>query len=181
MIGEVVKVDTLRIDLNMIDYLQPNSKLQYGDWLRYIPTKKQEPQPRSKGSFRYLAGVNNTKPKNAAIETSLSNPRRTTTDPLLQSVAAAETTTGSVLPVNAIDQIGPNLAKDTTMDAVTDPNVTTIKANDTKLATATASVVSNLFTTNVELVAEMFPTKEASITGAVEALNLAGMPSFLFP
>ncbi|KAK8694647.1 hypothetical protein V6N13_072194 [Hibiscus sabdariffa] len=142
-----------------MDLREPNSKLQYGDWLRYIPTKKQEPQPRSKGRIRYLAGVNNTKPKNAAIETSSSNPRPTTTDPLLQTVAAAETKTGSVLPVNAIDPIGPNPAKDTTMDAVTDPNVTTIKANDTKLVAATASVVSDLLTTNVELVVEMFPTK----------------------
>ncbi|KAK8681074.1 hypothetical protein V6N13_053481 [Hibiscus sabdariffa] len=159
MTREVVKVDTHRIDLNMIDYLQPNSKLEYGDWLRYIPTKKQEPQPRSKGNIRYLARVNNTKPKNAVIGTSSSNPRPTTTDPLLQTVAAAETTTGSVLLVNAIDPIRPNSAKDTMMGAVTDPNVTPIKANDTKLAAATASVVSNLLTTNVELVAEMFPTK----------------------
>ncbi|KAK8513941.1 hypothetical protein V6N11_021539 [Hibiscus sabdariffa] len=157
MIGEVVKVDTRRIDLNMIDYLrigiildvtkpvrrcveiegsgpspklcplqyeclptlchgcgiighalehcptfkpEPNSKLQYGDWLRYIPTKKQEPQPRSKGSIRYLAGVNNTKPKNAAIGTSSSNPRPTTTDPLLQTGDASDPIIAPTSPVD---------------------------------------------------------------------------------
>ncbi|KAK8491133.1 hypothetical protein V6N12_055243 [Hibiscus sabdariffa] len=183
MIGEVVKVDTRRIDLNMIDYLRIGIILDVTKPVhRCVAIGGSGPSPKlcplqyeclptlchgcgiighalEHCSIRYLAGVNNTKLKNAAIGTSSSNPRPTTTYPLLQTVAAAETATGSVLPVNAIDPIGPNSAKDTTMDAVTDPNVTTIKANDTKLAAATASIVSNLLTTNVELVAEMFPTK----------------------
>ncbi|KAK8476281.1 hypothetical protein V6N11_031242 [Hibiscus sabdariffa] len=141
MVGVVVKVDTRRIDLNMVDYLrigiildvtkpvrrcvaiggsrpspklcplqyerlptlchgcglighalehcttfkpEVNSKLQYGDWLRYIPPKKQEPQSRSKGSIRYLAGAKNTTSKITEIGTSSSAPIPTESDSLLK-------------------------------------------------------------------------------------------------
>ncbi|KAK8475633.1 hypothetical protein V6N12_055088, partial [Hibiscus sabdariffa] len=127
IIGKVIKVDTRRIDLNMVDYLRvgiildvskpvrrcvaiggtapspklcplqyerlpticygcghighivescptfkqtPTSKLQYGDWIRYIPPRRQELNTHSKGSIRYLDGnrkqISNGKQLNAA-------------------------------------------------------------------------------------------------------------------
>ncbi|KAK9024893.1 hypothetical protein V6N11_064799 [Hibiscus sabdariffa] len=47
----------------------PTSKLQYGDWIRYIPPQRQELNTHSKGSIRYLDGnrkqISNGKQLNA--------------------------------------------------------------------------------------------------------------------
>ncbi|KAK9009161.1 hypothetical protein V6N11_080630 [Hibiscus sabdariffa] len=174
MIGTVVKVDTRRIDLNMVDYLRigivldvtkpvrrcvaiggsgpspklcplqyerlptlchgcgiighaldacstfkptPNSKLQYGDWLRHIPPKKQEQNTRSKGSIRYLDGACSSKPKTTAnvadVESTNApiNPVATTvpmlaaaTAPIAPTVAIANTPqVAGMIPSKVVD------------------------------------------------------------------------------
>ncbi|KAK8644629.1 hypothetical protein V6N13_123931 [Hibiscus sabdariffa] len=214
MIGIVVKVDTRRIDLNMVDYLRigiildvtkpvrrcvaiggsgpspklctlqyerlptlchgcgiighalehcatfkpdANAKLQYGDWLRYIPPKKQELQPRSKGSIRYLTGVNNTRHKNATIGTSSSKPLPTGSDPLLKTVVAADITPDSSLPMDTIDPTGTISDKVPPMDAATNQGVATIKNTNALLAVANTSVGANL--PDIAQVEKMSPTK----------------------
>ncbi|KAK9029802.1 hypothetical protein V6N11_031247 [Hibiscus sabdariffa] len=182
MVGVVVKVDTRRIDLNMVDYLrigiildvtkpvrrcvaiggsgpspklcplqyeclptlchgcglighalehcttfklEVNSKLQYGDWLRYIPPKKQEPQSRSKGSIRYLAGAKNTTYKITEIGTSSSAPIPTESDSLLKKdVAAVNTPNRSIprapnVPTDSIPDKHPSMAAATELGVTT--------------------------------------------------------------
>ncbi|KAK8976349.1 hypothetical protein V6N11_074224 [Hibiscus sabdariffa] len=64
IIGKVIKIDTHQIDLNMVDYLHVGIILDVtkpirrcvaiGDWLYYIPTKRQELVSRSKANIQYL-------------------------------------------------------------------------------------------------------------------------------
>ncbi|KAK8681110.1 hypothetical protein V6N13_053517 [Hibiscus sabdariffa] len=195
MIGTVVKVDTRRIDLNMVDYLRtgivldvtkpvrrcvaiggsgpspklcplqyehlptlcprcgiigqaldscstfkptPNSKLQYGDWLRYIPPKKQEQNTRSKGSIRYLDGAHSSKPKTLA------------------NVADVESTNA---PTNPVDATVPMVAViETPFLAATDP-LGTVKAIEPKLVAATIPFPPTMAITNTPQVAGMIPSK----------------------
>ncbi|KAK8515176.1 hypothetical protein V6N12_019224 [Hibiscus sabdariffa] len=180
MIGKVVKVDTRRIDLNMVDYLRigivldvtklvrrcvaiggsgpspklcplqyerlptlchgcgiighaldacatfkpaPNSNLQYGDWLRYIPPKKQELNTHSK-----VANIEST---NVPI-----NPVPAT------------------VPMDAI--------MGTPILAATDP-LGTISAMEPKLAAATAPIEPNVPVANTTQVAGMIPIKVVAI------------------
>ncbi|KAL4273140.1 hypothetical protein GQ457_13G015820 [Hibiscus cannabinus] len=101
------------------------SKLQYGDWLRYIPTKKQEPQSRTKGSIRYLAEAKNTTSKITEIGTSSSTPIPTESDSLLKKdVAAVNTSNRSIpraanVPTDSIPDKHPSMA------TATEPGVTT--------------------------------------------------------
>ncbi|KAK8496808.1 hypothetical protein V6N12_008683 [Hibiscus sabdariffa] len=90
MIGKVIKIDTSRIDLNMVDYLQFGIILDYGDWLHYIPPKRQELMSRSKGSIQYLdansSTLNLTKIAKAskadtAVESSIAVPLAVVTHP----------------------------------------------------------------------------------------------------
>ncbi|KAL4291193.1 hypothetical protein GQ457_14G016970 [Hibiscus cannabinus] len=216
MVGKVVKVDTRRIDLNMVDYLRigiilevtkhvhrcvviggsgpppklcplqyeclptlchgcgiighalaacttfnlaQNSKLQYGDWLHYIPPKKQELHNRSKGSIRYLDGANSAKNKTSAIGTSSSSTEATNT------VDAAETTKGHVIPVAAINPsialgpIGTNSAISTMLAATFEPIVDTNSAMDTKLAAGTDLIGSTMPNDAITQVAGRIPFK----------------------
>ncbi|KAK9046125.1 hypothetical protein V6N11_052025 [Hibiscus sabdariffa] len=186
MIGKVVKVDTRRIDLNMVEYLRigiildvtkpvcrcvaigahcatfkptTNTKLQYGDWLRYIPPKKQELQTRSKGSIRYMEGVNNTKPKADVTGTYSSQALPTETNTLLKPVAAAANIIDSVTPKAATGPIGTLVSTDTMLVVATDSKVDNTLVKDTKLAAATAPTGSNISTTNVTLRAATGPLK----------------------
>ncbi|KAK8531269.1 hypothetical protein V6N13_041719 [Hibiscus sabdariffa] len=206
MIGKVVKVDTHRIDLNMVEYLRigiildvtkpvhhcvaiggsgpspklcplqyerlptlchccglighalahcatfkptTNTKLQYGDWLRYIPPKKQELQTRSKGSIRYMEGVNNTKPKADVTVTYSSQALPTETNTLLKPVTLKAAT----------GPIGTLVSTDTMLVVATDSKVDNTLVKDTKLAAATAPTGSNISTANVTLRAATGPLK----------------------
>ncbi|KAK8690666.1 hypothetical protein V6N13_074197 [Hibiscus sabdariffa] len=190
MVRKVVKVDTRRIDFNMVDYLcigiildvtkpvrrcvaiggsgpspklcplqyerlptlchgygiighalnacptfkpSPNSKLQYGDWLRYIPPKKQEPHNRSKGSIRYMDGINSPNIKPAATV-----PVSSSTE-ALNMVDDAETTKGFVIPVDAttLDPLGDNSDMSTMIAAATKPTVHINSVKYAQMATAT--------------------------------------------
>ncbi|KAK8656999.1 hypothetical protein V6N13_098933 [Hibiscus sabdariffa] len=170
MIGKVIKVDTRRIDLNMVDYLRvgiildvtkpvrrcvaiggtspspklcpiqyerlpticygcgiighnldacttfkltPTSKLQYGDWIRYIPPRKQELNTRSKGSIRYLDGNRSINPK--------------------------QPSNGQKLHVNQPDEGSSTLIKAATTDSSTAPTVSMGGNFNTKLLHATSS------------------------------------------
>ncbi|KAK9009170.1 hypothetical protein V6N11_035715 [Hibiscus sabdariffa] len=208
MIGKVVKVDSRRIDLNMVDYLRigivldvtklvrrcvaiegsgpspklcplqyerlptlchgcgiighaldacatfkpaPNSKLQYGDWLRCIPPKKQELNTRSKGSIRYLDGARNSKPKAAA------------------NVADAESTNVPITPVAAT--VPMDVVMGTLILAATDP-LGTISAMEPKLVAATAPIEPNVPVANTTQVAGMIPIKVV----ATNSTNAATTP-----
>ncbi|KAK8504481.1 hypothetical protein V6N11_034822 [Hibiscus sabdariffa] len=195
MIGTIVKVDTRRIDLNMVDYLRigivldvtkpvrrcvaiegsgpspklcplqyerlptlchgcgiighaldacstfkpsPNSKLQYGDWLRYIPPKKQEQNIRSKGSIRYLDGAHVSKPKPTA------------------NVADAESTN---VPINPVAATVPMAAVIGTPSlASTDP-LGTITAMEPKMAAAAAPIAPTVAVVNTPQVVGLMPNK----------------------
>ncbi|KAK8681099.1 hypothetical protein V6N13_053506 [Hibiscus sabdariffa] len=216
MIGKVVKVDTCRIDLNMVEYLRigiildvtkpvrrcvaiggsgsspklcplqyerlltlchgcelighalahcamfkptTNTKLQYGDWLHYIPPKKQELQTRSKGSIRYMEGINNTKPKANLTGTYSSQALPTKTNTLLKLVAAAANIIDLVTPKAATGPIGTLVSTDTMLVVATDSKVDNTLVKDTKLAAATAPNGSNISTANVTLRAATGPLK----------------------
>ncbi|KAL4331789.1 hypothetical protein GQ457_07G007970 [Hibiscus cannabinus] len=226
MIGKVVKVNTHRINLNMVDYLRvgivldvtkpirrcvaiggsgpspklfplqyerlptlchgcgvighaldacatfkpaPTSKLQYGDWLRYIPPKKQELNTRSKSSIRYLDGARISKPKATANGKFLSSPLSHEAVNLIKTsnyFADAESTNVPITP----------MATTVPMDAVmgthnaTDP-IGTISAMEPKLAAATAHIEPNVPVANTTQVAGMIPIK-------VVASDLINAPTF---
>ncbi|KAL4272465.1 hypothetical protein GQ457_13G015830 [Hibiscus cannabinus] len=101
------------------------SKLQYGDWLRYIPTKKQEPQSQSKGSIRYLVGANNTTSKITEIGTSSSAPIPTESDSLLKKDVAAVNTSNRSIPRAANVPTDSIPYKHPSMATATEPGVTT--------------------------------------------------------
>ncbi|KAK9007111.1 hypothetical protein V6N11_050944 [Hibiscus sabdariffa] len=202
MIGKVVKVDTRRNDLNMVDYLRigivldvtkpvrrcvaiegsgpspklyplqygrlptlchgcgiighaldacstfkptPNSKLQYGNWLRYIPPKKQEQNTRSKGSIQYLDGARSSKPKTTANGKLSSNPFSFDGVQLSKTVADAESTNA---PINPVATTVPMVVViGTPFLAATDP-LGTIIAMEPKLAAATAPIALTMAVAN---------------------------------
>ncbi|KAK8487991.1 hypothetical protein V6N11_075715 [Hibiscus sabdariffa] len=141
MIGTVVKVDTRRIDLNMIDYLRIGIVLDVTKPIRYIPPRKQESNTRSKGSIRYLDGARSSEPKIPA------------------NVAGAESTNA---PTNLVDATVPMGAVIETplMDA-TAP-LGNIPAMETKLAAATISSAPNMASANTPHVAGSMPNKETT-------------------
>ncbi|KAK8485631.1 hypothetical protein V6N13_009363 [Hibiscus sabdariffa] len=188
MIGNVIKVDTHRIDLNMIDYLRigivldvtklvhrcvaiggtspspkvcplqyerlptlchgcgiighsleycptfkptPTSKLLYGDWIRYIPPRKQEAIPRFKSNIRYMDEVDNPNPKtttNVGKPLNISQPIEATK--VSNMVADVESTN---VPTNFVAAITttpntPIAANNTTPSTVKEP--ITVADND---------------------------------------------------
>ncbi|KAK9031949.1 hypothetical protein V6N11_056234 [Hibiscus sabdariffa] len=156
MIGKVVKADTRRIDLNMVDYLRiaPNSKMQYGDWLRYIPPKKQELNTCSKGSIRYLDGARSSKPKAAANGKLSSSPLSYEAVKLTKTVADVESTN---VPINPVAATVPMDAVMGTPVAI-DP-IGTISAMEPKLVAAIAPIEPNVPVANTTQVAGMIPIK----------------------
>ncbi|KAK8691151.1 hypothetical protein V6N13_074670 [Hibiscus sabdariffa] len=148
MIPKGIKVDTRRIDLNMVDYLRigivldvtksirrcvaigvtsppklcplqyerlptlrhgcgiighslefcstfkpmPSSELQYNEWIRYIPPWKQEANPRSKGSIRYLNVSDISNPKTIVNGKTMNIPQHIEAVKVRNKVADAKST-----------------------------------------------------------------------------------------
>ncbi|KAK8663253.1 hypothetical protein V6N13_083076 [Hibiscus sabdariffa] len=148
----------IRIDCE-VDLRAQNSKLQYGDWLRYIPPKKQELHNRSKGSIRYLDGANSAKNETAATGTSSISTEATNT------VDVAETTKGPVIPVAVIDPsialgpIGTNSTISIMLAVASEPIVDTNSTMDTKLATGSDLIGSTMPNDAITQVASKIPFK----------------------
>ncbi|KAK9033745.1 hypothetical protein V6N11_049929 [Hibiscus sabdariffa] len=155
MNGKFIKVNTSRIDLNMVDYLcigivfdvtkrirhciairgmspspklfplqyerhptlcrgygitghslefcstfKPmlNTKVQYDDWIRYIPPKKQEAIPCSKGIIRYLNGASSCNPKTTINGKTLNIPQPIEEVKVPNMVVDVESTNDQLIP-----------------------------------------------------------------------------------
>ncbi|KAK8574638.1 hypothetical protein V6N12_062328 [Hibiscus sabdariffa] len=130
MIGTILKVDTRRIDLNMVDYLRIGIVLDV--------TKPQELNTRSKGSIRYLDGARSFEPKIPA------------------NVVDAESTNAPTNPVDATVPMG--VVIETPLMDATAP-LSNIPAMETKLAAATISPAPNVASANTPHVAGSMPDK----------------------
>ncbi|KAK8479255.1 hypothetical protein V6N11_034817, partial [Hibiscus sabdariffa] len=151
----------------------PNSKLQYGDWLRYIPPKKQEQNTRSKGSIRYLDGARSSKPKTTTNGKLSSSPISFDAVQLSKTVADVESTNA---PTNQVAATVPMAAViGTPFLAATDP-LGTITAMEPKLAAATAPIAPIVAVTNAPQVVGMIPSKDCLLVVDSDSTNAPTTP-----
>ncbi|KAK8974378.1 hypothetical protein V6N11_054822 [Hibiscus sabdariffa] len=80
----------------------PTSKLQYGNWIRYVPPRKQEANPRAKGIIRYLHGKGRSNPKTSGNEKPLNIANPSAETPVPNLVVDADSTNAPTKPVDII-------------------------------------------------------------------------------
>ncbi|KAK8491032.1 hypothetical protein V6N12_059837 [Hibiscus sabdariffa] len=75
-----------------------NTKVQYDDWIRYIPPKKQEAIPCSKGIIRYLNGASSCNPKTTINGKTLNIPQPIEEVKVPNMVVDVESTNDQLIP-----------------------------------------------------------------------------------
>ncbi|KAK8667642.1 hypothetical protein V6N13_007790 [Hibiscus sabdariffa] len=125
----------------------PTSKLQYGDWLRYIPPRKQELNTHPKGSIRYFDGTRSAYPKQPSNGQKLNINRPIKRGSTTNIVTNVDPTKATTTPVEGNTNVKLVTAPTKQIVATIAPHGAS-HAKDSKLAAATSPLTPTMTITN---------------------------------